>query len=80
MAMDTEEMLKSLPFDAVVLIGGCDKTVPARVMGALSAVSVCTAGDRSDEHGQFPRPAGRGLPTVAGWAITGRMIGCGGNC
>ena len=37
MAMDTEEMLKSLPVDAVVLIGGCDKTVPAQVMGALSA-------------------------------------------
>ena len=37
MAMDTEEMLKSLPMDAVVLIGGCDKTVPAQVMGALSA-------------------------------------------
>ena len=37
MAMDTEEMLRSLPVDAVVLIGGCDKTVPAQVMGALSA-------------------------------------------
>ena len=37
MAMDTEEMLKSLPVDAVVLVGGCDKTVPAQVMGALSA-------------------------------------------
>ena len=37
MAMDTEEMLNSLPVDAVVLIGGCDKTVPAQVMGALSA-------------------------------------------
>ena len=37
MAMDTEEMLKALPVDAVVLIGGCDKTVPAQVMGALSA-------------------------------------------
>ena len=31
MAMDTEEMLKSLPVDAVVLVGGCDKTVPAQV-------------------------------------------------
>ena len=37
MAMDTEEMLQSLPVDAVVLVGGCDKTVPAQVMGALSA-------------------------------------------
>ncbi len=37
MAMDTEEMLKALPVDAVVLIGGCDKTVPAQLMGAASA-------------------------------------------
>ena len=32
-------MLNSLPVDAVVLVGGCDKTVPAQVMGALSACS-----------------------------------------
>ena len=37
MSMDTEEMLKALPVDAVVLIGGCDKTVPAQLMGAASA-------------------------------------------
>ena len=37
MAMDTEEMLRALPLDSVVLIGGCDKTVPAQIMGALSA-------------------------------------------
>lgn len=37
MAMDTEEMLRALPVDAVVLIGGCDKTVPAQLMGAASA-------------------------------------------
>jgi dihydroxy-acid dehydratase len=37
MAMDTEEMLRALPLDAVVLIGGCDKTVPAQIMGAISA-------------------------------------------
>jgi dihydroxy-acid dehydratase len=37
MAIDTEEMLRAQPMDAVVLIGGCDKTVPAQLMGAASA-------------------------------------------
>lgn len=37
MSMDTEEMIKGQPMDAVVLIGGCDKTVPAQLMGAVSA-------------------------------------------
>lgn len=37
MSMDTEEMIRAQPMDAVVLIGGCDKTVPAQLMGALSA-------------------------------------------
>src|ERR1700691_5687437 len=37
MAMDTEEMIRAQPMDGVVLIGGCDKTVPAQLMGAISA-------------------------------------------
>jgi len=37
MAMDTEEMVRAQPMDAVVLMGGCDKTVPAQLMGAASA-------------------------------------------
>lgn len=37
MAMDTEEMIRCHPVDAVVLLGGCDKTVPAQLMGAASA-------------------------------------------
>lgn len=37
MAMDVEEMIKAQAMDAVVLIGGCDKTVPALLMGAFSA-------------------------------------------
>ncbi|WP_371590416.1 IlvD/Edd family dehydratase [Ensifer sp. YR511] len=37
MSMDVEEMLKAQPMDAVVLVGGCDKTVPAQLMGAVSA-------------------------------------------
>ena len=37
MAMDTEEMIRAQPIDAVVLMGGCDKTVPAQLMAAASA-------------------------------------------
>lgn len=37
MSMDIEEMIRSSPLDAVVLVGGCDKTVPAQLMGAASA-------------------------------------------
>ena len=37
MAMDTEEMIRAQPMDAVVVIGGCDKTLPAQVMAAASA-------------------------------------------
>src|SRR2546423_5355507 len=37
MSIDTEEMIRAQPMDSVVLIGGCDKTLPAQVMGAVSA-------------------------------------------
>ncbi len=37
MSMDVEEMIRAQPMDAVVLVGGCDKTVPAQLMGAVSA-------------------------------------------
>jgi dihydroxy-acid dehydratase len=36
MSMDTEEMIRAQPMDAVVVIGGCDKTLPAQVMAAVS--------------------------------------------
>jgi len=36
MALDTEEMMRSQPVDAVVLVGGCDKTIPAQLMAAAS--------------------------------------------
>lgn len=36
-AMETEEMIRAQPMDAVVLLGGCDKTVPAQAMAAISA-------------------------------------------
>lgn len=54
MAMDTEEMMRSLPVDAVVLIGGCDKTVPAQLMAAASAdvpsISLVTGPMLSGSH------------------------------
>ena len=37
MAMDTEEMIRAQPMDAVIVIGGCDKTLPAQIMAAISA-------------------------------------------
>lgn len=37
MAMDVEESIRAYPLDAIVLLGGCDKTVPAQLMGAASA-------------------------------------------
>jgi dihydroxy-acid dehydratase len=37
MAMDVEEMCRAQPLDAVVLVGGCDKTIPAQLMGAASS-------------------------------------------
>ena len=36
LAMETEELLRSYPVDGAVLMGGCDKTTPAMLMGALS--------------------------------------------
>ncbi|GAB7346860.1 hypothetical protein MBLNU459_g1944t1 [Dothideomycetes sp. NU459] len=37
MSMDTEEMIKAQPVDACIMIGGCDKTVPAQLMGGISS-------------------------------------------
>lgn len=60
MSMDTEEMIRAQPMDAVVLIGGCDKTVPAQLMGAASANvpmlelvtgSMLTSGHRGERIG-----------------------------
>jgi dihydroxy-acid dehydratase len=49
MSMDVEETISSSPIDGVVLLGGCDKTVPAAIMGAISAnkpALMVTAGPR----------------------------------
>ena len=37
MSMDVEEMIRAQPMSGVVLVGGCDKTVPAQLMGAISS-------------------------------------------
>jgi dihydroxy-acid dehydratase len=37
MAMETEEMIRAQPMDSVIVIGGCDKTLPAQIMAAISA-------------------------------------------
>lgn len=54
MSMDTEEMIRAQPMDAIVLIGGCDKTVPAQLMAAASvnipAISVVTGPMLSGTH------------------------------
>ena len=56
MSMDTEEMMRGLPMDASVLIGGCDKTVPAQLMAAASAdipsIQVVTGPMLSGTHGE----------------------------
>ncbi|MDR6395421.1 L-arabinonate dehydratase [Herbaspirillum seropedicae] len=41
LAMETEELLRSLPIDGAILMGGCDKTTPGLMMGALSADLPC---------------------------------------
>ena len=56
MAMDTEEMIRAQPMDAVVLMGGCDKTVPAQLMGAVSAGK---PGDRPGRRPDDDRPPSR---------------------
>jgi len=56
MSMDTEEMIRAQPMDAVVLMGGCDKTVPAQLMGAMSAdlpaVQIVAGPMMTSRHGQ----------------------------
>jgi dihydroxy-acid dehydratase len=62
LAMETEELLRSHPIDGAVLLGGCDKSVPGLLMGAISMdlpVILCPAGPMS--NGQW-----RGIKTGAG--------------
>ncbi len=62
MAMDVEETVRAYPLDAVVLLGGCDKTVPAQLMGAASV--------------DVPAIAMTGGPMLPG-SYRGRRLGAG---
>jgi len=62
MSMDVEESIRAYPFDAVVLLGGCDKTVPAQLMGAASA--------------DVPAIMVTGGPSQPAW-FRGRQLGAG---
>ena len=70
LAMETEELLRSYPIDGCVLLGGCDKTTPALLMGAISmnvpAIYV-PAGPmlRGNWRGQF---LGSGADVMKYWA------------
>jgi dihydroxy-acid dehydratase len=62
MAMDVEECIRSYPLDAVVLLGSCDKTVPAQLMGAASAdvPAIMLTGGPSQPAWFRGRPLGAG--------------------
>jgi dihydroxy-acid dehydratase len=73
LAMEVEELLRSLPCDGAVLLGGCDKTTPGTVMGAISMdipTIFCPAGpmlnDRYVREGQS-RAIGAGTHTRMFW-------------
>jgi dihydroxy-acid dehydratase len=74
LAMEVEELLRSLPVDGVVLLAGCDKTTPGTVMGAISMglpTIFCSAGpmlnDRYLQAGQPERKVGAGTHTRMFW-------------
>jgi len=74
LAMEVEELLRSLPVDGVVLLAGCDKTTPGTVMGAISAdlpTLFCPAGgmlsDRYLKRGEPARVVGAGTHTRMFW-------------
>jgi dihydroxy-acid dehydratase len=62
MSMDVEECIRAYPLDAVVLLGGCDKTVPAQLMGAASV--------------DVPAIMVTGGPSEPAW-FRGRQLGAG---
>lgn len=72
MSMDVEEMIRCSPIDGVVLLAGCDKTVPAQLMGAASAgkpAIMLTAGPRS-----WARFRGAPVVTDDGWRLASEFI------
>ena len=72
MSMDVEEMIRCSPIDGVVLLAGCDKTVPAQLMGAASAgkpAIMLTAGPRS-----WARFRGEPVVTDDGWTLATEFL------
>ncbi|WP_374435449.1 IlvD/Edd family dehydratase [Inhella sp.] len=74
LAMEVEELLRSLPVDGVVLLAGCDKTTPGTLMGAISTdlpTLFCPAGgmlsDRYLKQGEPARVVGAGTHTRMFW-------------
>lgn len=74
LAMEVEELIRSLPIDGVVLLAGCDKTTPGTVMGAISAgvpTLFFPAGpmlnDRYVRPGEAERRIGAGTHTRVFW-------------
>jgi dihydroxy-acid dehydratase len=69
LAMETEELLRSLPIDGAVLLGGCDKTTPAMLMGAFSMdipVIFCPAGPMLNDRYRG-KTVGAGTHTKTFW-------------
>jgi len=75
LAMETEELINAQPMDAVVLLGGCDKTVPAQLMAAaVSEIPVMLDVVGPMMGGSWRRRTSwclHGLPKVLG-TISGR--------
>jgi dihydroxy-acid dehydratase len=69
LAMETEELLRSLPIDGAVLLGGCDKTTPGLLMGAISMgipALFCPAGPMLNDRHQG-KTVGAGTHTRLFW-------------
>jgi L-arabonate dehydrase len=95
-SMDVEEAIRANPLDAVVLLGGCDKTTPALLMGAASAdvpAILVTGGPQLNAHWRgesigsctdcrrYQSELRAGRTTEANWAdLQGHMIRSPGHC
>jgi dihydroxy-acid dehydratase len=77
LAMETEELLRSLPVDGAVLLGGCDKTTPGLLMGAISMnlpTIYCPAGFTMGAQFRGERfGSGTGAFRWAGQLISGQL-------
>ena len=73
LAMETEELLRSHPIDAAVLMGGCDKTTPGLLMGAISMNLPATNPPLTLTGGELGTPCSS--PPGRGWGwVQGRNV------